>query len=100
MAWYYAEAGQQAGPVDDAQLEQLLQSGRIQPDTLVWREGMANWQPYGQVRPSAQATSNPSVSAAVASPGAAAGQVVCAECGRLFNIQDTIAYGNARVCAT
>ena len=99
MAWYYAEAGQQTGPIDDTQLEQLVQSGRIQSETLVWREGMANWQPYNQVRSSSQGA-GPALATAVASPGAAAtGQVVCAECGGAFNAQDTIAYGNARVCA-
>jgi len=35
MNWYYVDAGQQAGPVDDAQLEELLRSGKIQSDTLV-----------------------------------------------------------------
>jgi uncharacterized RDD family membrane protein YckC len=95
MAWYYAEAGQQAGPVEDAQLEQLLQSGRIQPTTLIWREGMANWQPYNEVR----GTTGGGTAVATAPAPIGAGQVVCAECGGVFNLQDTIAYGNSRVCA-
>lgn len=94
MTWYYAEGGQQSGPIDDAQLEQLVQSGRVQTETLVWREGMPNWQPYGQVR--AGGLGGTATATALA-PGA--GQVACAECGRLFNLEDTIAYGNARVCA-
>jgi uncharacterized RDD family membrane protein YckC len=99
MAWYYAEAGQQTGPLDDAQFEQLVQGGRIQPETLVWREGMPNWQPYNQVRSPGQ-SGGLTVAAAPAPSGAAsASQVVCAECGGVFNVQDTIAYGNARVCA-
>lgn len=93
MAWYYAEAGKQTGPVEDAQLEELVQSGRIQPETLVWREGMPDWRPYSQVRGS------PAAAVAVATAPAVDGQVTCAECGGLFNPQDTIAYGNARVCA-
>lgn len=100
MSWYYAEAGQQAGPVDDAQFEQLVQSGRIQPETLVWREGMSNWQPYSQVQSSsagAAGGTGPATATAVAT--AAPSEAVCAECGGIFNIQDTIAYGNARVCA-
>jgi len=92
MSWYYAEAGQQTGPVDDTQLEQLVQSGRIQPETLVWREGMTNWLPYSQVQSTSQ---GPAVAVAAPPPG----QAVCAECGGVFNLQDTIAYGNARVCA-
>jgi uncharacterized RDD family membrane protein YckC len=100
MSWYYAEAEKQTGPVADSELEQLLQSGRIRPDTLVWREGMANWQPYNQLRSTTQtAAGSPRTSAAIASDGATAVQAACAECGSLFNIQDTIAYGNVRVCA-
>jgi uncharacterized RDD family membrane protein YckC len=93
MAWYYAEAGKQAGPVDDTQLNGLVQSGRIQPETLVWQEGMANWQPYNQVPAASFSTGVPPLVAAVAE------QAVCAECGGVFNLEDTIAYGNARVCA-
>src|SRR6266850_4833742 len=52
MNWYYVNAGQQAGPVDEAQLDALRSSGQINAETLVWREGMANWQPYGEARPS------------------------------------------------
>ena len=50
MDWYYVDAGQQAGPVNDAQLEALASSGNILNDTLVWREGMANWQMYGEIK--------------------------------------------------
>lgn len=46
MKWYYAFKGQQVGPVDQAQFEQLAAQGTIMADTLVWREGMAAWQPY------------------------------------------------------
>lgn len=53
MNWYYVEAGQQRGPVTEADLENLVKIGRIQPETLVWREGMANWQPYREMKPGA-----------------------------------------------
>jgi hypothetical protein len=29
MNWYYVEAGQQAGPVDEAQLPELIRTGRL-----------------------------------------------------------------------
>ena len=51
MNWYYVSAGQQAGPVEEAQLEDLFRTGKIQAETLVWKEGMANWQPYREVKP-------------------------------------------------
>jgi hypothetical protein len=50
MNWYYAEGTQQLGPVSEADFQQLVASGKITDATLVWREGMAQWQPYGQVR--------------------------------------------------
>jgi uncharacterized RDD family membrane protein YckC len=51
MNWYYIENGQQAGPVQDAQLQALVQQRRIQPETLIWREGMANWEAAQQTVP-------------------------------------------------
>ena len=90
MNWYYVDDGKQAGPVDEAQLTELRNKGTVQPDTLVWREGMANWQPYSQVFASGSA-------GGVAL--APAGQAVCAECGQLFDLQNMIAYGNLHVCA-
>jgi uncharacterized RDD family membrane protein YckC len=51
MNWFYVDTGQQAGPVTDEQLDDLVRSGKVRGDTLVWREGLANWQPYSQARP-------------------------------------------------
>jgi uncharacterized RDD family membrane protein YckC len=50
MKWYYAEAGQQKGPVDDTSLDQLATQGVVRDDTLVWSEGMSGWQPHASVR--------------------------------------------------
>jgi len=47
--WYYEQAGQQKGPVSEATLRGLLADEVIPPSTLVWREGMANWQPAAEV---------------------------------------------------
>ena len=38
--YFYAEGNEQRGPVNGAQLVAL----NLAPSTLVWREGMANWQ--------------------------------------------------------
>ena len=103
MNWYYAAGGQQQGPVDDAQLDALIQSGTVTQDTLIWREGMASWQPLRQARPSAAgATGAPAAPPMAAPPvagGAASGEVVCAECGKLFTRDNAIQYGTAWVCA-
>jgi uncharacterized RDD family membrane protein YckC len=100
MSWYYVDAGQQAGPVTDEELDNLVRSGKVRADTLIWREGMANWVPHGQARPSATpppAVAAPPVGAAVPPP-AAGGEVVCAECSQLFPRQNTIQYGSVFVC--
>lgn len=50
MNWYYVDAGRQAGPVDDAGLYALAAAGKLTNETLVWREGMPDWRPFGEVR--------------------------------------------------
>lgn len=42
--WYYAQQGQQVGPVTDQQLKQLADSGHLQPANLVWTKGMEAWK--------------------------------------------------------
>lgn len=51
MQWYYVEGGQRRGPVSQEDLENLARSNTIGPETLVWREGMAEWRPYRQFQP-------------------------------------------------
>jgi hypothetical protein len=97
MNWYYVDNGKQAGPIEDLQLQQLASAGVIQPDTLVWREGMANWQPYIQVAPAGVGAAVPPPMAA---PALGPDEVICAECRQVFPRQDTIAYGTVNVCAS
>lgn len=47
--WWYEAGGQQAGPVTAAALRRLLAEGRLSPAHRVWRNGMASWEPLGQV---------------------------------------------------
>ncbi len=48
--WYYADRNRnRQGPVEPAALAQLFREGRLQPDSLVWRDGLANWQPLGDL---------------------------------------------------
>jgi hypothetical protein len=104
MKWYYVSGGQQVGPVDDAQIEGFVRAGQVRPETLVWHEGMPNWQPYGQVKPAAPGTTpappifTPSTPL-TGSATAGAGEVVCAECGKIFPVESTIQIGSSRVCA-
>jgi uncharacterized RDD family membrane protein YckC len=100
MNWHYAQNGQQVGPVTDEQLSQLFQAGKINQDTLVWREGMPDWRPYQE----AVAQSNQPFASMAQAPGAEISpsddQVVCSECGGLFPVGEIIRVGKASVCAT
>lgn len=100
MNWHYADHGKQVGPVTDEQLFQLFQTGRINADTLVWREGLPDWVTFHQ------ATANMPIaplSQQVPSPVSVtpknANEVVCAECGQVFPTGETVQFGKAHVCA-
>ena len=57
MEWYYAVDNQQQGPVSHQEFKELVKNKTIKSDTLIWREGMAQWQPLAQVikgKPTAQ----------------------------------------------
>lgn len=41
--------GQQSGPFTIQQLQQLVQNGQINADTLVWKQGMQNWVTAGSI---------------------------------------------------
>lgn len=49
--WFYAHENEQRGPVDIAEIDMLVAAKVIGPDTLVWREGMADWQPAAAALP-------------------------------------------------
>jgi hypothetical protein len=41
--WYYAQGGRQRGPVSEQLVRQLAASGQLQPDDLVWYDGLKDW---------------------------------------------------------
>ena len=47
--YYVAVNGQQTGPFGEQQLAQMAQSGQLTKDSLVWKNGMAEWLAAGQV---------------------------------------------------
>jgi len=84
MDWYYADAGKQIGPLDEAAFNGLVAAGTIRDGTLVWQAGMANWQPYQVVRPP---------------PPLSSEKRFCSECGQPFAPDELVAFGNSLVCA-
>jgi len=44
--WFYAESSREhRGPVPREEIAALFHSGHISADTLVWRQGLGDWQP-------------------------------------------------------
>jgi len=101
MNWYYVDQGKQAGPLDDAQFAELRASGQIREETLVWREGMANWQPCRDVQPGIlpSAPAPPVMPTTPMAPALAPHDAVCIECGKMFAKDEMIQYGGNWVCA-
>lgn len=43
--WYYGTQGNQQGPVAETTLREMVASGHVTADTLVWSNGMPEWIP-------------------------------------------------------
>ena len=41
--WYYAKDGKKHGPVSSSELKKLAASGKLDPEDLVWTDGMKDW---------------------------------------------------------
>ena len=93
MNWYYARGEERMGPVDEHEILALASTGQISAQTLVWREGMADWMPWGRApRPAEDGL------AVAPAEEDAFGYRACAECGRTFLAEDMVAYENLLVC--
>ena len=91
MQWYYSDQGEKKGPVEESLLDSLVASGVVRDETLVWREGLSNWQTHASLR-------GPRSAAAV--PAQTVPQTaVCGSCGRQFPISELVSIGSASICA-
>lgn len=46
--WYYVFNGDRKGPISEAELLRLLESGHINENTQVWKQGLQNWVSIAQ----------------------------------------------------
>lgn len=100
MSWYYAQGDTRHGPIEDPAFQALVGAGAIQPETLVWREGFADWVPYNQIAPSAAVPPAPTAGGRAALlKRPAAGGVACSQCGQLFAPDEMVSYENRFICA-
>lgn len=49
VSYMLAVNGQQSGPYNIQQLQQMAQSGQLNRQTYVWKQGMSNWEMAGNV---------------------------------------------------
>lgn len=85
MNWYYAEESNRRGPFDDAAFAELVKSGQVTPETLVWQEGFADWKPYRQVT-------------LVPATSTEEGDAACVECGQTFPKNEMVQYEGSWIC--
>ena len=94
MLWYYARDGQQDGPHSDESIQELARTGMIDSATLVWSEGMAEWQPISQAAPHLV----PAAPVRLA-PKSGASEVHCAECGAPVPASEVVSLQGLPICA-
>ena len=92
MHWYYADEGVQVGPLTESEFEDLVRIGKVTNETVVWRDGLNQWQPYGELRTKSSAPVSPSFSRTPVAP--------CAECRREFPQDELIRYQDSWICTT
>lgn len=113
MVWYYADGDRQRGPVSDEEFQEMVDHGRIREETLVWKDGMENWQPLKSAAEAGLVTISPAPAQPLSSPatplpGMAAPQAPsapqaptghCAQCARgPLGSYDSVKLGNILLC--
>jgi uncharacterized membrane protein len=100
LNWYYEQNGEQAGPVSAEDIQQRFSRGELTRDSLVWKEGLANWIPLGESELNQQVAADHLAAElptqAVQVP-AAPGMMVCAESGEHFDEAEMVQVGDAWV---
>jgi uncharacterized RDD family membrane protein YckC len=107
MVWYYVRDGARQGPVEEDEFRTLVSREIVRPETLVWRDGMADWGPYSTVMPAKAAESQPApraepfetATAAVAPATSYGYYQYCSQCGHQYPPEELARFGAATVCA-
>ncbi|MCP4347354.1 MAG: DUF4339 domain-containing protein [Desulfobacterales bacterium] len=89
MQWYYVDGDSRVGPIDDDKFNKLISANKVTSETLVWHEGMTDWQELGTL----DTGDSDGVSAS-------AQEQICSQCLNTFPEEDLIRYENFLVCAS
>jgi uncharacterized RDD family membrane protein YckC len=92
MNWFYAIDQQQLGPITQEEFSRLLSDGIIKPETLVWREGLANWLPYSEYAASQPVPLSTAKSAVVTTNNNNNDTAVCAVSGKTYPKREMVQY--------
>jgi hypothetical protein len=85
--WYYLDAGESRGPLEEGAFRDLISQGFIRPESLVWNEGLLDWVALREL---------PSSGAAITSADPAA---ACAICQNRVGADNLIQLNGVPVCA-
>ena len=106
MQWYYAIDGEQQGPIEESDLQQLAATGTITDETLVWNESLPDWKPYAEAfAPAAAIDADATMGQQLATHVTEAdvvlppGHEACCTCNQPFAVEEMIAYEGQHVCA-
>ncbi len=94
MNLYYADGDQQVGPIGKAELQSLVKAKKVNAKTLVWQDGMEDWQELGVFVRSRRSQSILEDQAVIPTQ-----RSVCSECGRAFAEEEMIRFNDAWICA-
>ncbi len=93
MNLYYADGDQQVGPIGKAELQSLVKAKKVNAKTLVWQDGMEDWQELGIFVRSRRSQSTPEGQAVIPTQ-----RSVCSECGRAYAEEEMIRFNDAWIC--
>jgi hypothetical protein len=49
VSWYYVEGSDRVGPVVEEELKLLVDGGKLDSESYVWRKGLENWEKIGDL---------------------------------------------------
>ena len=94
MNLYYEVGDQQVGPIGKTEFQSLVKTKKLNAKTLVWQEGMENWEELGVFVRNRQGKG-----VQKSTPADFVPKSVCSECGQAFAEENMIRFQDSWVCA-
>jgi hypothetical protein len=94
MELFYIDGDRRVGPIGKSQFQALINAKKINAKTLVWQQGMTQWEDLGTFLGRSVHRS-----AATQPPAPELQFAVCCECESIYNQEDLIRIQNLWICA-